>query len=175
MLPRVELVRHQITAGAGAKLFRKALMKLQRQRINLCQRLVAWLIASCQRADNHYAACHRAAQIACMTNAAAKAGAHTKSVIINIYACLLAKGFYNCFAAVIAALEIVACCHTDFFAEFTHAFLLLSADVFLLLRNFSNQIAPSAKYYPTFIIAKQPAKARLRRLFRKIIICYFAS
>ena len=60
------------------------------------------------------------------TNAAAKTGTQTESVIINIHARLLAKGFHNRFAAVITALKIVACCHAHFFTKFTHAFLLLA-------------------------------------------------
>ena len=39
--------------------------------------------------------------------------------------------------------------------------------------NSTAQTASVSKYYSIIIITKQPPKAKLQRLFTKIIICYF--
>lgn len=41
--------------------------------------------------------------------------------------------------------------------------------------NSTTQTASVSKYYSITIITKQPPKAKLQRLFTKIIIYYFAS
>ena len=121
MIASIEFVGHQIAAGAAAKGFLEAFMEFQGQRIDFGQGLFAGMIASSQGADDHGAACHGAAQVTGVTDAAAEAAAQTEGVVVDFYACFLAEGFHNGFAAIKAALKVVTCCHSHFFAKFTHA------------------------------------------------------
>ena len=120
MVASVKFVGHQVAAGAAAKGFPEAFMELQGQGIDFCQGLFARMIASSQGADDHGAASHSAAQVTSVTDAAAKAAAQTEGVIINFYASFFAEGFDDSFAAVEAALKIIARCHTHFLTKFTH-------------------------------------------------------
>ena len=120
MVASVKFVGHQVAAGAAAKGFLKALMELQGQGIDFCQGLFAGMIASSQGANDHGAASHSATQVTSVTDAAAKATTQTEGVIIYLHTGFLAEGFDDSFAAVEAALKIIARRHTHFLTKFTH-------------------------------------------------------
>ena len=120
MVASVKFVGHQVATGAAAKGFPKAFMELQGQGIDFCQGLFARMITTSQGANDHGAASHSAAQVTSVTDTATKATTQTESVIVNFYASFLAEGFDDSFAAVEAALKIIARCHTHFLTKFTH-------------------------------------------------------